>query len=177
MSFIKNEYISLRAIEPEDLDIIYSWENDSDSWYLGNTNIPFSKNTIRRFINESANNLFVDCQLRLMIDILENNKTIGSVDLYDFDAINMRAAVGIIINSEFRNIGYATNALDLLIQYCFNLLTLKQLYCYISESNSHSQRLFEKANFQNTGLLKDWIKNKGKWESVYIYQLLNTLTL
>lgn len=177
MCFIKNEYLSLRAIEPEDLEIIYSWENDSNNWYLGNTIIPFSKNTIRKFINESANNLFVDGQLRLMIDLLENNNTIGSIDLYEFDAINMKAGVGIIINSEYRNNGYATKALSLLIQYSFNLLNLRQLYCYVSESNQNSLKLFEKANFKHSGLLKDWIKNQGKWENVYVLQLVNTLTL
>lgn len=174
MSFICNEYISLRAVEPEDIELIYSWENDSNNWYLGNTIIPFSKSTISKFIFESSHNLFIDCQLRLMIDLVKSNNTIGSVDLYDFDAVNNRAAVGIIINSEFRNKGYAISALNLLIQYCFKILNLKQLYCYISANNEESIALFEKANFIKSGLLTDWIKRNGKWDNVYILQIQNS---
>ncbi|OFX21688.1 MAG: hypothetical protein A2033_14880 [Bacteroidetes bacterium GWA2_31_9] len=173
MSFISNEYISLRAIEPEDIELIYSWENDSNIWHLGNTIIPFSKETIKKFIFESANNLFIDCQLRLMIDLNETNQTIGSIDLYDFDAINMKAGVGVILNSEFRNNGYALKALKLLIDYCFNILNLKQLYCHIAVNNEKSIKLFEKADFQQSGKLKDWIKKQGKREDVFIFQLIN----
>ena len=173
MSFIKNELVCLRAIEPEDLELIYTWENDSNNWHLGNTIIPFSKNTIKKYIFESANNLFIDNQLRLMIDSLENCKTIGSIDLYDFDSVNMKAGVGILIDSEFRNKGYAINALSLLIQYCFKILNVRQLYCYVSENNKNSISLFEKANFKKSGLLNDWIINQGKWENVFIMQLIS----
>lgn len=174
MSFIKNELVCLRAIEPEDLELIYSWENDSNNWHLGNTIIPFSKSTIKKYILESANNLFIDSQLRLMIDSFENCKTIGSIDLYDFDSVNMKAGVGILIDSEFRNKGYAINSLKLLIQYCFKILNLRQLYCYVSENNEKSLCLFEKADFKKSGLLNDWIINQGSWENVYIMQLINS---
>lgn len=43
MSYLSGTNIYLRAIEPEDLDILYQWENDSSLWVHGCTLAPFSK--------------------------------------------------------------------------------------------------------------------------------------
>lgn len=47
MSYLSGTNIYLRAIEPEDLDILYQWENDSSLWVHGCTLAPFSKFTLR----------------------------------------------------------------------------------------------------------------------------------
>ena len=38
--------IRLRAIEPEDLDLLYQIENDSSLWDVGTTNVPYSRYTL-----------------------------------------------------------------------------------------------------------------------------------
>ena len=35
--------VRLRALEPEDLDILYRYENDSSLWEVGTTIAPFSR--------------------------------------------------------------------------------------------------------------------------------------
>ena len=35
--------IRLRAIEPEDLDLLYLIENDTRLWNVGTTNVPYSR--------------------------------------------------------------------------------------------------------------------------------------
>ena len=32
---LENKTIQLRAIEPEDLEVLYKWENDTDVWKYG----------------------------------------------------------------------------------------------------------------------------------------------
>ena len=32
MKLLENERIILRALEPEDLDVLYRWENDASLW-------------------------------------------------------------------------------------------------------------------------------------------------
>ena len=108
--------IKLRAPEPEDLELLYSWENDPDIWHLGNTIQPFSKHTLREYLESASRTIFEEGQLRLMIDKKEDNSTIGTIDLFDFDPVNMRAGVGILIaKKEERNRGYASMALECLI--------------------------------------------------------------
>lgn len=167
--------INLRAIEPEDIDLIYEWENDRSIWHLSNTISPFSRYLIEQYILNSENDIYSEKQLRLMIDEKENSKirTIGSIDIFDFDPINKRAGLGIFINSSERKKGFASAALTEVIDYCFGKLGLHQLYCNITEDNDASLTLFEKAGFKVSGLKKDWIICNGNYLNEYILQLIN----
>ena len=87
--------IILRALEPEDLEILYKWENDTDLWTVSNTLTPYSKYVLRQFIEESTKSIYETCQQRFMIDLAKENVTIGTVDIFDFDVTNQRAGIGI----------------------------------------------------------------------------------
>jgi diamine N-acetyltransferase len=107
--------IVLRAPEPGDVDILYQWENDREIWKVSNTLTPFSKYILEKYIENAHLDIYQVKQLRLMIDVISEDKpplTVGAVDLFDFDAHNLRAGVGILIgNKKDRNKGYATLAL------------------------------------------------------------------
>ena len=51
---LQSELIKLRAMEPEDIEILYRWENDTDIWKVSNTIAPFSKYVLRQFIEHMA---------------------------------------------------------------------------------------------------------------------------
>ena len=145
---LKNIQIELRAVEPEDLDILYKWENETSLWIHGNTLAPYSKLVLRQYINDALEmDIYQSKQLRLMIDLPEEKATIGTLDLYDIDAHNRRAGLGILIDEKFRQRGFAQQALELMSNYAFNFLYLHQIYAYISESNTKSISLFEKAGY------------------------------
>lgn len=165
--------VLLRAPEPEDLDILYQWENDTSIWYLSNTLVPFSKHILQEYILSANQDIYAAKQLRLMIVKIEDKKVIGSIDLFEFDPYNLHAGIGILIDEQFRNQGYASEALEILLNYCFNILNLHQVYCNISSENNKSIALFEKAGFVRSGIKKEWIKLKGKWLDEYFFQLLN----
>ncbi len=171
---LKNDKIVLRALEPEDLEFLYSCENNTGIWNISNTLAPYSKYILKQYIENSHHDIYTSKQLRLIISATENTKKpIGAIDLFDFDPFHMRAGVGILINkASHREKGYAFEALSELIKYCFNHLKLHQLYCNISESNKKSIKLFEKAGFVKCGEKKDWIKTDSGWESEMVYQLL-----
>ena len=42
--------IHLRAMEPEDIDFLYSIENKQEEWFLGSTNMPYSHDILRQYI-------------------------------------------------------------------------------------------------------------------------------
>jgi diamine N-acetyltransferase len=35
--------VRLRALEPDDIDLLYDWENNMEIWHVSNTLEPFSK--------------------------------------------------------------------------------------------------------------------------------------
>ena len=171
---LKNKDIVLRAVEPEDLEILYRWENSTVLWYHGNTLAPYSKLVLRQYINDSLEmDIYQSKQLRLMIDLVEEKVTIGTIDLYDIDAHNRRAGIGILIDDDYRRRGFAKQALELMSNYAFNFLYLHQIYAYIAQSNTNSISLFQKAGYQSVGILKDWLQRGEEFEDVYLSQLLN----
>jgi diamine N-acetyltransferase len=173
MVLLSNENIKLRAVEPEDLEWLYRWENDTRLWQVGNTITPYSRYQIKNFVATAEQDIYEAKQLRLMIDTLDedNPQTIGCIDLYDFDPFHQRAAIGIMVSSQNRSKGVATQALALMIEYALGFLKLHQLYCYIPASNQLSIRLFEKAGFVCAGKLADWVRIADGYEDVLMYQL------
>lgn len=173
---LKGENIILRAPEPRDIDVLYNWENDTENWKVSNTITPFSRYVIEQYILNSHESIFKTGQLRLMI-VLTSKKggcPVGAIDLFDFDPVNKRAGIGILIEKNSRNKGYAREALELLIDYCFAILGLHQLFCNIGTDNPDSLKLFRKAGFLPAGIKKDWIHYAGTWQDEYFLQLINT---
>ena len=76
---MKYKEILLRALEPEDLELLYSWENNSSYWIISSTVVPFSKYTLKRYLENSHKDIYQTGQLRLMIDHIADNATIGQL--------------------------------------------------------------------------------------------------
>ena len=171
---MKSEKIKLRALEPEDLELLYELENNDSYWVISNTVAPFSKYTLKRYLENSHKNIFETGQLRLMIELVPGKKTIGTIDLFDFDPFHMRAGVGILIADDAeRRKGYASMALKRLIDYCFTTLQLHQLYCNILANNSESMELFKIQGFVQSGIRKEWVKTSEGYLDEYMFQLIN----
>ncbi len=169
---LSNNEIQLRAPELADLDILYRWENNESLWYLSQTLIPFSRFDIEQFIINSNRDIFAEKQFRFMIVKKDNGALLGCIDLFEFDAQNKRAGIGILIDEKYREKGWASQALDLIIDYSFYHLNLHQLYCNILESNVESKNLFERKHFLPIGVKKDWILLKGVYLNEILYQLV-----
>ena len=173
MLTLKGEKIFLRALEPDDLEFLFSVENDEEFWEVSSTSAPFSKFILRQYLENSHKDIYEVKQLRLVI--CEHDGTpAGFIDLFDFDPKHRRAAVGIVIkNLNHRQKGFASEALKLLGKYSFNRLGLHQVYANVGIDNISSQNLFEKAGFVKTAHKKDWVLVNGTFKDELLYQLIN----
>ncbi len=170
--------VLLRAVEPEDIDIIHQWENNPEIWKVSNTLVPFARHIITKYVENAHHDIHTEKQLRLMIDLTSEKKTVGTIDLFEYDPFHRRAGVGILIaETTERQKGYGAEALQLIINYAFDVLDLRQLFCNIAESNKNSINLFEKFGFHITGNKQDWLKTKGGFENEFFLQLINPLSL
>lgn len=169
MKITENENIILRALEPEDLDLLYIWENDSSLWITGNARAPYSRFQLRQYIAQVKNDIYTDGALRLMIDDKNSGETIGIIDLFNFDMHHSRVALGIFIDEPNRGKGFASEALKLMERYVFDFLKINQIYAHVSVSNNDSHFLFEK-EYEQTGKLKSWLKTPEGFEDILIYQ-------
>ncbi|MDR2916449.1 MAG: GNAT family N-acetyltransferase [Tannerella sp.] len=174
MDMLENDKIKLRAPEPEDLEGFYRWENDTALWSWGSTLVPYSRYELKQYIL-SAKDIYESKQLRFMIEKKQDRKSVGMIDLYDFEPHHKRAAVGIIIDRDCQGNGLAGEALSLLCGYSFSFLKLHQLYAYIPVKNEPSKRLFQRHGFKEKGILSDWLQTVDGYEDVQIVSLISDL--
>ena len=113
----------LRALEIEDIEAMYGWENDTEVWRVSGSVAPFSRNVLRRLIDEQQFDIYATRQQRLIIENIEG-EVVGAVDLLEFDPQNLRAGVGIIVDERYRLRGYAKDALLALEYYAKEILHL-----------------------------------------------------
>lgn len=170
MALLKNDHITLRAPEPEDLDIFYAWENDTELWKYGATLSPYSRYAIKEYLAALTHNIYESNQLRFMVEHRASGKVAGMIDLYDFDPHHRRAGVGVLVDKPFRRRQIASMALQLLTDYAFSFLHIHQLFAHIPTTNTCSVALFEKNGFALSGTLKDWVYTSDGYIDVYVMQ-------
>lgn len=168
---LKGEHIKLRALEPEDLDLLEVWENNTENWRYSQQQVPFSKHILRAYLANAQQDIYEAKQLRLVIE--NEVEAIGLMDLYDFDFNNRRAGIGILIAAqENRKRGYAKEALQLMLQYAQKAFDLKQLYASVGANNKASLKLFYSLGFKEAGIRAQWFREGNEWEDEHLLQLI-----
>ena len=160
----------LRAPEPEDLQYLYRMENDTNLWDISNNQVPYSRYQLKKYISESAHDIYTDRQVRFMIERIEDEIVMGCIDLTDINISNGRAEVGIAIFPEYRNKGVGAASLKILSGYAEKVLNLRQLFGFVPIDNIPSLNLFINNGFQKTGQLKEWIRCSDRYCDVVMVQ-------
>lgn len=169
---LSNDVIRLRALEPEDLELLYFIENDTSIWRVSSTVTPYSKFVLKQYLEQANQDIYAAKQLRLVIEMAEGGEPLGLIDLYDFDPFHKKAGVGIVLKDNFKGQGLAFSAVSLIMNYCKEYLDLHQVYCSMLEDNIVSQKLFEKHGFQHMGTKKDWIRQGEIYLDEHFYQFI-----
>ena len=154
----------LRALEPNDLDFVYSCENDACIQAEGSQLAPLSRHALRQLIDTAFLPITETGQLRLILAIESSGEPIGIADLYDISLVHRHASVG-----------HGHTAIALIEHYAYCRLNLCQLYTEIRASNLASQKLFADCGYLSVGTKRAWFRTEADiWEDVHCLQ--HTLT-
>lgn len=159
--------VRLRAMEPEDIDAIYSIENDRDIWEVSSTNVPYSKFALQRYIASATYDIYTDKQVRLIITN-EAGEFIGMADLFNYDPQHQRAEMGIVVRKQYRHSGYGLAAIRQLAEYSEKVLHIHQIYAVVGTGNTYCRKLLEKAGFERSSVLKEWIYDGQRYHDAYL---------
>ena len=169
---LKSTIVSLRPIESRDLPLMYKLENDTTMWDSTAMVQPMSRSAVSRFIDAATGDIYVDHQLRLVIEDEQTLASVGFIDLTDFSPRHQRAEVGLAVLTEYQGRGLGREALKLVEQYAAQMLLIHQLYAYVSPNNERSVRLFAHAGYRQVGLLDDWQQTSEGYKPIILYQKL-----
>lgn len=168
---LKGKKVYLRAIEPGDAFTVMTWENNPANWRVSGTEAPYSLHGITEYIN-SIQSFRQSGELRFMICLIEDDRSIGTLDLFEANFKHGRAGVGILIAADQDKMqGYASESLSLLAEYAINSLDFWNLTANVLDDNLSSIKLFESSGYELVGVRKNWFKDKESRVNERIYQL------
>ena len=106
----------------------------------------------------------------------------GCIDLYNYDPLNRRCAVGIMVSKEYRRKGYALAMLYALEKLSTGMprelderthYQLHTLFADIAATNTASLALFAKAGYTECGHFRDWLLvNDNYVDSIRMQKIL-----
>lgn len=169
---MENGDLRLRALEPEDAEIMYEAESDESAWKYSDYLAPLSLEMLRHYALTYDADPFASGQLRLVIDY--QGHSIGLLDLFDISPRHLRADTGIFIFPAYRGKGIAAKALELVKELAKNRLGLHQLTASVALDNPVAKKCYEKAGFSVTGIRPHWLRNSEGYEDI---ELLNCILL
>lgn len=168
-----NYKLRLRALEPEDAEIMYEAETDEAAWRYSDYLAPMSKEMLRDYALTYDADPIRSGQLRLIIEA--DGKVAGILDLFEISPRHLRADTGIYLLPEYRGKGLGTIALEQAKAYGRFRLGLHQLTASVGQHNKAARRCYEKAGFESTGTRPEWLRTAEGWENVELFRCkLNT---
>ncbi len=112
-------------------------------------------------------------QVRFYVFLKEDPSTIiGTVCLYDISKLYKSAELGYKFSSQYHHMGYASEAVEKLLNIAFAELDLHRICARVVEENTPSIRLLEKLGFEKEGICRDYICLRGVWTDHLQFSLI-----
>jgi len=166
-------YVSLRAIEKDDLLQLMQWRNKPEfrKFFRENSEINIEKQYKWFDMINGANSSH---KMFAILD-LKTNKLIGACGLCYIDWINRSADFSIYIGHKdiYIDEKYAVEAAKLMIDYGFNILNLHRLWAEIYSIDEAKKTFFDIINFKLDGELRHTYWHNNKWHNSLFYSLLS----
>lgn len=102
-------------------------------------------------------------------------KLIGSIGISSIDQNNRHAEIGMAIgNKDYWGKGYGTDAVGMILEYCFNKLQLNKVYLDVWEENKRAIGCYVKCGFKKDGVLRQHVRKNGKYHNKWVMSILQS---
>jgi len=145
---IVGEKVYLSPIDPDDYEKFTGWVNDLEvTLHLTLSpliiNAEKEKEVLEKMSREGYN---------FAIIAKETDELIGTCGFLNTNQLHRKAETGIFIgNSDYWNRGYGREAIELLLDYGFNLLNLNSIYIAALSYNHRAIQCYKKCGFKEVG--------------------------
>ena len=107
------------------------------------------------------------------VRLLENDDLLGNIGFNSVDLLNRTATMGIMLgNPKYQRKGYGMEAINLLLDYGFSFLNLRNISLNVFEYNEVAYNLYKKIGFKEAGRLRKAVEIMGKTYDVIIMDML-----
>lgn len=170
---INGEKIVLRAVEPEDNDVLLEILNNPEAEKnLGGYSYPASKVSQQKWL-DSLNSTYTTIRC-IFADKSDLSKVLGTVIRSDINRKDGNVEIYIKLSSEGHGKGYGIDAIRAVVTYAFAEQRLNCVFAKVLDYNDASKRLFEKFGFSQEGLLRQRVYKNNRYVDVVNYSILDS---
>lgn len=161
-------YLSPRSLE--DVEKYTEWMNDFRiTDYTGRSHQSMTLEAEKKYLEEK-----IESEVAFGIIESNENKLIGGIGLHKVNHIVRTAELGIFIgDKEYREKGYGTEAIKLILDFGFNYLNLNNIKLDVMEFNKRAQACYKKCGFKEYGRRRKCRFINGKYYDVIEMDILS----
>lgn len=167
----RGEKVSLGILSREDAPDLFSLINDRDVNRMLRSPPPINS-LVEEYEWIDNQSIIKGKNLNLAIVDNETMKLIGVIGVNNMES-NLYGTLGYFLNKNSWEKGFATEAIKLLVEYCFNVFNIRKIIAHVYEPNTSSIRVLEKNGFKMNGRQEEhhFIESHGFVDSLYFEKL------
>jgi len=170
---LESNRIKLRSLKFPDTEVIRKFAKDRKiTKYTFVIPPPFTKEQTQVFIRKTKKERKEGISYYFGIELKENGKLIGMINLVKIDRKNKNAEIGFWLAKKYQGKGLAKEALNMILDFGFKELKLKRIEARVLHKNEPAQKLLEKTGFKLEGRLRKKTFFKNQWFDDLIYSIL-----
>jgi RimJ/RimL family protein N-acetyltransferase len=172
---IRGELTNLRAIEPEDSELLAAWFNDPELMRCWGVSEPSEsrssvRHRIERWLEEES---IWGRPAAFIIERLEG-EAIGLIVLSNYQPVDANVDLSILIgDSNLWSRGFGSDALNAVVEAAFEAWNLHRLTVRVEAFNQQAQKFFERCEFVQEGSMKEARFMDGSYHDILIYGLVH----
>ncbi|MBR2342930.1 MAG: GNAT family N-acetyltransferase [Clostridia bacterium] len=166
---LKTARLVLRKISATDLEDCYEYSSDPEVpkyllWYP-HTERSFTRYYLGYVERKYRRGEFYDWGIEL------DGKMIGTVGFTSLDVNNNAGEVGYVLNRRFWGLGIATEALNEVLRFGFEILSLERIYAKFIIQNEKSREVLCRCGMREEGVHRHAIFSKNKYHDISVYAI------
>ena len=171
---VRGERVYLRAAERTDIPLFVRWLNDADTASFLSIRSPMSVVMEERWFDQMVAAQGKE-SYHFVICMLEDDRPIGTVGLFNLDTVNGNAGIGISIGEkDLWGQGLGTDAMLALLDFGFGQLRLERMWLDVYDYNERARRSYEKCGFVLEGTQRHAVYKLGRFIDVHLMAILRS---
>lgn len=152
--------IGLRKLKIKDAPLMLEWMKDPEiaCWFRFDSKTMNLERCTSFIINAEEDN----SNIHYAVYDTETDEYLGTISLKNMDLKAKRAEYAISMRKKTHGTGAATIASQLLLEFAFNTLKLKEIYLNVLSDNRRAKSFYKKIGFEFVKSEKDAILANGK---------------
>jgi RimJ/RimL family protein N-acetyltransferase len=174
---ISGKLVNLRELSIDDATTIVSLMSHEIAKYLYEVPYPYKIDDALYFIKSSYDDFRLRKAITFAIDYKNKLQSFqllsGTIGIKHIDYVNKKANIGYWIGKQYQDKGIATECINLVVNYAFDILELEEISAYVFTDNNPSIRVLEKNRFVKTSEVNEYHPLSHRYRNSLIYKLKN----